>query len=55
MIYVKALKYYPLFYLLMIQIPFLSHRDLKALNNTMNQESEKVTLWLAANKLSLNV
>ena len=55
MIYVKALKYYPLFYLLMIQIPFLSHRHLKALNNTMNQESEKVTLWLAANKLSLNV
>ena len=30
---------------------FLSHKDLKTLNNTMNQELEKVTLWLAANKL----
>jgi len=32
---------------------FLSHQDLKTLNNTMNQELEKVTLWLAANILSL--
>ena len=34
---------------------FSSHQDLKTLNNTINQELEKVTLWLAANKLSLNV
>ena len=34
---------------------FLSHQDLKTLNNAMNQELEKVTLWPAANKLSLNV
>ena len=34
---------------------FLSHQDSKPLNNAMNQALEKVTLWLAANKLSLNV
>ena len=34
---------------------FLSHQDFKVLNNTMNQELKKVTLWLSANKLSLNV
>ena len=34
---------------------FLSHQDLKTINNTINQELEMVTLWLAANKLSLNV
>ena len=34
---------------------FLSHKDLKTLNDTANQELCKVANWLAANKLSLNV
>ena len=34
---------------------FLSNQDLKTLNNTMNHKLEKVTLWLAASRLSLNV
>ena len=54
MIYVKALRYYPLFYLLMIKICSKSPK-LIVFNNTMNQELVKVTLWLAANKLSLKV
>ena len=34
---------------------FLSHKDIKTLSDTANQELCKVANWLAANKLSLNV
>ena len=33
----------------------LSHKDIKTLSDTANQELCKVANWLAANKLSLNV
>jgi len=34
---------------------FLSHKDIKTLNDKANQELCKVANWLAANKLSLNL
>ena len=34
---------------------FLSHHDIETLIRIMNEELEKVALWLTANKLSLNV
>ena len=34
---------------------FFSHKDLETLYKTMNQELKQVSLWLNANKLSLNV
>ena len=34
---------------------FLSHKDITTLYDVMNQELHKVTTWLKANKLSLNV
>jgi len=34
---------------------FFSHKDIKILGETVNQELCKVANWLACNKLSLNV
>jgi len=34
---------------------FLSHQDVLTWSKNMNQELQKVTFWLSANKLSLNV
>ena len=34
---------------------FFSHKYLETLYKTMNQELKQVSLWLNANKLSLNV
>ena len=34
---------------------FHSHKDIKILNETLNNEKNKVFLWLQANKLSLNI
>ena len=34
---------------------FYSHKNIKTLNETINNELNKVSLWLQANKLSLNI
>ena len=33
----------------------LNHHEIQTLYKTMNEERNKVTMWLSANKLSLNV
>ena len=39
----------------MTQIFFFSHVNLKTLSETMNSELTKVSSWLLANELSLNI